>query len=92
MIWSVPFRDQFSILAKSVKKFSSQISLLPQSQLPHTRSQDPSQRFTDFFLFVLAIILMLSRGVIVTAANYHSSPLKAESNGHITVEKRQEPI
>ena len=27
---------------------------------------------------------MLSRGVIVTAANYHSSPLKAESNGHIT--------
>ena len=44
----------------------------------------PSQCSTDFFLFVLVIILMLSRGVIVTAANYHSSPLKAESNGHIT--------
>ena len=44
----------------------------------------PSRCFTDFFLFVLAIILMLSLGVIVTAANYHSSPLKAESNGHIT--------
>ena len=52
----------------------------------------PSQCSTDFFLFVLVIILMLSRGVIVTAANYHSSPLKAESNGHITVEKRQEHI
>ena len=85
VIWSVPFRDQFSILAKSV---TDAIFLLPQSLLPHIRSQDPSQRFTDFFLFVSCdysnVIPRCYRYCGKLSLRSSSLPLKADSNGHIT--------
>ena len=84
VIWSVPFRDQFSIVAKSVTNAIHKYHyyLNPCCHIFEVKIP-PNVSLISFYLS-LAIILMLSRGVIVTAANYHSSPLKAESNDHIT--------
>ena len=77
-------RDQFSILAKSVTNAIHKYHyyLNPCCHIFEVKIP-PNVSLISFYLS-LAIILMLSRGVIVTAANYHSSPLKAESNDHIT--------
>ena len=74
VIWSVPFRDQFSILAKSVTNAFHKYHyyLNPCCHIFEVKIP-PNVSLISFYLS-LAIILMLSRGVIVTAANYHSDP------------------